>query len=159
MEKNTFLDLKNLKINQLGYVYKDIEKQAMIMENMSGVSKFTIFDPVDVKINYRGENKTIKMKAGFGTLYDDTQIELLQPVEGDSIYNEFLNQGREGFHHILYIVDDLQAVIDKYKEAGIEVIQSGKVMTSSYAYMDTEELMGLIIEFAQEGRRAKRKKG
>ena len=159
MENNTFLDLKNLKINQLGYVYKDIEKQAKIMENMTGVSKFTIFDPVDVKVNYRGVNKTIKMKAGFGTLYDDTQIELLQPVEGDSIYNEFLNQGREGFHHILYIVDDLQAVIDKYKEAGIEIIQSGKVMTSSYAYMDTEEFMGFIIEFAQEGRRAKRKKG
>ena len=151
------LKLKNLKIDQLGYVYKDIEKQAKIMENMFGVSKFVVFDPVDVKVNYRGVDKTIKMKAGFGTLYD-TQIELLQPVEEESIYNEFLNLGREGFHHILYIVDNLQAVINKYKEVGIEVIQSGKVMTSSYAYMDTEELLGLIVEFAQEGKRGRRKK-
>jgi hypothetical protein len=158
MSNNKTLDLKNLKIYQLGYVYKDIEKQAKIMKKMFGVSKFTIFDPVDVKVNYRGVNKTIKMKAGFGTLYDDTQIELLQPVEGESIYNEFLNQGREGFHHILYIVEDLQAVIDKYREEGIEVIQSGKVMTSSYAYMGTEELLGIIIEFAQEGRRSRRKR-
>ena len=152
------LNLGNLKIDQLGYVYKDIDKQAKIMENMFGVSKFVVFDPVEVKVNYRGDNKTIKMKAGFGTLYDDTQVELLQPVEGESMYNEFLNQGREGFHHILYIVDNLQAVINKYKEMGIDVIQSGKVMTSSYAYMDTEELLGIIIEFSQEGRRAKRKK-
>jgi hypothetical protein len=158
MSNNMNLDLKHLKIDQLGYVYKDIEKQAKIMEKMYGVSKFNIFDPVDVKVNYRGIDKTIKMKAGFGTLYD-TQIELLQPVEGESIYNEFLNQGREGFHHILYIIDDLQSVLNKYKEAGIEVIQSGKVMTSSYAYMGTEEILGIIVEFAQEGRRGKRKKG
>lgn len=158
MSNNKTLDLKNLKIYQLGYVYKDIEKQANIMENMFGVSKFVIFDPMDVKVNYRGVNKTIKMKAGFGTLYDDTQIELLQPVEGESIYNEFLNQGREGFHHILYIVEDLQAIINKYKEAGIDVIQSGKVMTSSYAYMGTDEILGIIVEFAQEGRRSRRKK-
>ncbi len=152
------LKLGHLKIDQLGYVYKDIEKQAKIMENMFGVSKFVIFDPVDVKVNYRGVNKTIKMKAGFGTLYDDTQIELLQPVEGESMYNEFLDQGREGFHHILYIVDNLQAVINKYKEAGIIVIQSGKVMRSSYVYMDTEETLGIIVEFAKEGKRGRRKK-
>ena len=158
MSNNKTLDLKNLKIDQLGYVYKDIEKQAKIMEKMFGVSKFTIFDPVDVKVNYRGVDKTLKMRGGFGTLYDDTQIELLQPVEGESIYTEFLDQGREGFHHILYTVDDLQAVINKYKDAGIEVIQSGKLMTSKYAYMDTEELIGLIVEFGQEGRRGKRKK-
>ena len=89
----------------------------------------------------------------------DTHIELLQPIEGESIYNEFLNQGREGFHHILYIVDDLQAVIEKYKEENINVIQSGKLMTSSYAYMDTEKTLGMIVEFAQQGRRSRRKKG
>jgi hypothetical protein len=151
------LKLGNLKIDQLGYVYKDIEKQAKIMENMYGVSKFIVFDPVDVKVNYRGVDKTLRMRAGFGTIYD-TQIELLQPVEGDSIYTEFLNQGREGFHHICYTVDNLQVVINKYKEADIEVIQSGKVMRSSYAYMDTEDTLGIIVEFAQEGKRGRRKK-
>ena len=152
------LKLGNLKIDQLGYVYKDIEKQAKIMENLYCVSKFMVFDPVDVKVNYRGVDKTIRMRGGFGTIYD-TQIELLQPVEGDSIYNEFLNQGKEGFHHICYTVDNLQAVINEYKEANINVIQSGKLMTTSYAYMDTEETMGMIVEFAQEGKRNRRKKG
>lgn len=152
------LKLENLKIDQLGYVYKDIEKQVKIMENLYGVSKFVVFDPVDVKVNYRGVDKTIRMRAGFGTLYD-TQIELLQPVEGESMYNEFLNQGREGFHHILYIVEDLEAVIEKYKEENISVIQSGRLMSGSYAYMDTEETLGMIIEFAQRGRRRKKQKG
>ena len=150
--------LENLKIDQLGYVYKDIEKQAKVMEHLHGVSKIIVFDPVDVKVNYRGVDKTIRMRGGFGTIYD-TQIEMLQPVEGESIYNEFLNQGKEGFHHICYTVDNLQAVINEYKEANIKVIQSGKLMTNSYAYIDTEETLGIIIEFAQEGKRGRRKKG
>ena len=151
------LKLGNLKIGQLGYVYQDIEKQAKVMENLYGVSKFIVFDPVDVKVNYRGVDKTIRMRGGFGTMYD-TQIELLQPVEGESIYNEFLNQGKEGFHHICYTVDNMQAVINEYKEANINVIQSGKLMGGSYAYMDTEETLGMIVEFAQQGRRSRRKK-
>ena len=150
------LKLENLKIDQLGYVYKDIEKQAKVMEHLHGVSKIIVFDPVDVEVNYRGVDKTIRMRGGFGTIYD-TQIELLQPVEGESIYNEFLNQGKEGFHHICYNVDNLQAVINEYKEANINVIQSGKLMTNSYVYMDTEKTLGMIVEFAQQGRR--RKKG
>lgn len=86
-------DLGNLKIYQLGYVYKDVEKQAKIMETNYGVSKFMVFDPVDVDVNYRGVDKVIKMRAAFGRIFD-TEIELLQPVEGESIYTEFLDQGK-----------------------------------------------------------------
>ncbi|MFX0138145.1 MAG: VOC family protein [Candidatus Hodarchaeota archaeon] len=54
--------------------------------------------------------------------YNATQLELIQLIEGDCIYKEFLDQGREGLNHILYLVNDLKAVINKYKEDGIEVI-------------------------------------
>ncbi|MFX1442692.1 MAG: VOC family protein [Promethearchaeota archaeon] len=158
MSNNMNLELKSLKIYQLGYVYKDIEKQAKIMESCFGVSKFNVFDPVDVNVNYRGVDKVIKMRAAFGRIFD-TEIELLQPVEGDSIYTEFLNQGREGLHHICYQVDDLQPIINEYKEKGVEVLQSGKVITVSYAYMDTEKDFGIIVEYAAEKKRGKRKKG
>ena len=142
------LKLGNLKIDQLGYVYKDIEKQAKIMESVFGVSKFTMFGPLKLKINYRGEKAKITVRAAFAQ-YSETQLELIQLIEGDSIYKEFLDQGREGLHHILHMVDDLRAVINKYKEVGIDVIQSGRIMTSSYAYMDTEKKIGIIFEFAK----------
>ena len=142
------LKLGNLNVFQLGYVYKDIEKQAKIMESVFGVSKFTMVGPLILRINYRGEKAKITVRAAFAQ-YSETQLELIQLIEGDSIYKEFLDQGREGFHHVLYRVDDLKAVINKYKENGIEVIQSGRIMSSSYAYMDTEKKLGIIIEFAK----------
>ena len=142
------LKLGNLNVFQLGYVYKDIEKQAKIMESVFGVSKFTMVGPLILRINYRREKAKITVRAAFAQ-YSETQLELIQLIEGDSIYKEFLDQGREGFHHVLYKVDDLKAVINKYKENGIEVIQSGRIMSSSYAYMDTEKKLGIIIEFAK----------
>ncbi len=142
------LKLGNLNVFQLGYVYKDIEKQAKIMESVFGVSKFTMVGPLILRINYRRVKAKITVRAAFAQ-YSETQLELIQLIEGDSIYKEFLDQGREGFHHVLYKVDDLKAVINKYKENGIEVIQSGRIMSSSYAYMDTEKKLGIIIEFAK----------
>ena len=143
------LKLGNLNVFQLGYVYKDIEKQAKIMESVFGVSKFTMVGPLILRINYRGEKAKITVRAAFAQ-YSETQLELIQLIEGDSIYKEFLDQGREGFHHVLYKVDDLKAVINKYKENGIDVIQSGRIMASSYAYMDTEKKLGIIIELAKQ---------
>jgi len=151
MQNNRSIELRNLELFQLGYVYKDIEKQAKIMESVYGVSEFTVFDPVKLRINYRGVKTKITVRGAFGQ-YNKTQLELIQLIEGDSIYKEFLDQGREGLHHVLYVVDNLKAVINKYKEAGIEVIQSGRIMTSSYAYMDTEEKLGIIVEFGQGGK-------
>lgn len=157
MVNNINMELGNLELFQLGYVYKDIEKQAKIMESVYGVSKFIIFDPVELKINYRGVKTKIMVRGAFAQ-YNETQLELIQLIEGDSIYKEFLDQGREGLHHICYRVENLQVLVNKYKSEDIEVLQSGRIMTASYAYMDTEKTLGIIIEFAEEKRRGKRKK-
>ncbi|MFX1393055.1 MAG: VOC family protein [Promethearchaeota archaeon] len=150
-------ELENLKIDQLGFVYKDVEKQAKIMEGFPGAKKFVIFQPIDVNVIYRGVEKTIKMKSAFGRVFD-TELELLQPVEGYSIYNEFLDQGKEGFHHIGYKIENFDEIVNNYKSESIKILQSGKLVRLKYAYMDTEETMGTIIEFIQESIRKKRKK-
>jgi methylmalonyl-CoA/ethylmalonyl-CoA epimerase len=152
MEKENEIDLKTLRPYQLGYVYKDVESRSKIMENCVGASKFVNFEPVYVNINYRGIDRKIKMKSAFGQIFG-TQIELLQPVEGDSIYTEFLDGGKEGFHHIAYQIDNISAYIDKFKEQGINIIQSGLLVTQLYAYMDTEKILGIIIEFIEKGKR------
>lgn len=157
MENELNLGISNLKIYQLGYVYKDIAKQAKIMESVYGTSNFVVFDPVNILVNYRGKEKEINVASAFGKIFD-TEIELIQPVEGDSIYNEFLNQGREGFHHICYRINDLETIINEYKNNGVEILQSGKIVTIQYAYLDTEKDLGIILEYTEEKKRGKRKK-
>ena len=155
MASNINLNLDTLKISQLGYVYKDIRKQANIMEKFFGIPKFNILGPVEMKINLRGKETKWTATAAFGQLFNNTEIELIQPEGGESIHKEFLEQGREGLHHIRFDVENLPVILEKFKEEGIGILQTGKIVGLKYVYMDTEALLGIIVEFSavKRGRR------
>lgn len=153
MENEINFNFGTLKVAQLGFVYRDARKQAEIMESFFGIPKFTILGPVEMEIIYRGRETKWSALGAFGRLFNNIEIELIQYESGESIHKEFLDDGREGFHHIRYDVDDIQAVIKKFKEEGIEVLQTGKIVSSTYAYMDTESIVGIILEFSDRGTR------
>ena len=155
MENNIPFDLNDFKIEQLGFIYKDIKKQAKVMEAFFGISKFNILGPLEMKINYRGEETKWTAYGGFGRLFNNVEVELIQYESGESIHKEFLDEGREGLHHIRCDVEDIQVIIDKFEEEGIGVLQTGKIVGLKYAYMDTEDLLGIILEFSavKRGRR------
>ena len=64
-------------------------------------------------------------------------VEFISPIEGDSIYRDFLNKNGEGIHHIAFMVDDLDAETAKLVARGIPVITSVKRPTGrGFAYFD-----------------------
>jgi hypothetical protein len=150
------IDLTTLRPNQLGYVYNNIEKYARIMESFLGASKFIIFEPLEIDIVNRGIKKKITVKSGFGKIFD-TEIELIQPIEGNSIYTEFLNSGREGLHHISYKVENISSYINKFKKEGVQVLQWGILIKLVYVYLNTEKILGVIFELTEELKRGMRK--
>ncbi len=66
--------------------------------------------------------------AGDGTIkvsmvqVGDVLIELLQPTGSEGVMAKFLEKRGEGFHHICYEVDDINAEINSLKTAGVEVL-------------------------------------
>ena len=128
MKSNINFNFDKLKISQLGYVYKDIRTQASIMEQFFGVPRFNIIGPVEMKIKLRGKETKWVATGAFSRLFDGVEIELIEPESGESIHQEFIDEGREGLHHILYDVDDLHLVLEKFKEEGIGVLQEGKII-------------------------------
>jgi hypothetical protein len=158
MSEKFELDLENLKIEQLSFVYKDIKKHAKIMEDTYGI-KFAVMENIahnDAKL--RGKDVSITLNYGFSRLFG-VQIELQQPSEscGDCIFKEFLDQGKEGLHAVGMYVQDLQATIEELKKMGIEVLQEGKIGKNWFAYFDTENSFGALLEF-QEVMKRRRKK-
>lgn len=115
MENNTNLDFANLKVDQLGYVYKDVEKQAKGLESIYNTPKITFFEYYDQPITYRGKETTCSVKLST-IRYLNLNIELIQPIGGESIYQEFLDGGREGLHHIGTYVNDLPTFIESLKK-------------------------------------------
>ena len=74
-------------------------------------------------------------------------LELLQPLKGYSLHNEFLDAKGEGISHICYVVDDLDKETEELTGKGFPVILSGEVPNGPrLAYFDTREVGGLILE-------------
>ena len=135
-----------LKLYHLGYVYKDIEKQAKIMEAMYNLPKFRYWNsgkPVSGKVKHRGKDSNISVKVAQNRLFN-IDIELIQWIEGDCTYKEFLDQGKEGLHHIMLAPNDTQALLDYFKKKGIEPLLEVEEIKATY--LDTEKSLGIIIE-------------
>jgi hypothetical protein len=94
---------------------------------------------------YHGEPGNFKMRLAFLET-GPVQLEFIQPLEGDNIYTEFLAQHGEGLHHILFEVDNPEAVA---AGLGVKILQSGGSILrpgALWAYLDTQEILGCIVE-------------
>ncbi|HEY0087571.1 MAG TPA: VOC family protein, partial [Candidatus Lokiarchaeia archaeon] len=111
--ENLIFNLGNLKIEQLSYVYKDIKKQAKIMEELYGIPKFAVMENISHQdATIRGKETKIQLDYAFSRLIN-VQIELQQWKSGDCLFKEFIDKGKEGLHSIGLYVEDLQAYIDE----------------------------------------------
>jgi catechol 2,3-dioxygenase-like lactoylglutathione lyase family enzyme len=84
---------------------------------------------------------------------DEMQLELVQPVKGPSVHEDWLNEHGEGFHHLGYVVDSVADTIAEMAKAGYPVIQGATGFGASgdgvYAYFDTRPELGTIVEAVQ----------
>ena len=94
---------------------------------------------------YRGRPGNFRMRLAFIET-GAVQLEFIQPLEGDNIYSEFLEEKGEGLHHLLFRVPD---PIDAARMLEVDVTQSGGSTLDPgaiWAYLDTEKTLGTIIE-------------
>jgi len=151
------INFGNLKVDQLGFVYKDIEKQAKIMESMFGFSKFIFGDWLMNTMKFRGNNSEVNSRMAFSRI-GSTQVELIQWKSGDCSYKEFLDKGNEGLHHIACYVEDTDSYIKEFEKIGIRILQEGEVLFTRFTYMDTQDTFGTIVELLEKIKRRKKKK-
>ena len=87
---------------------------------------------------------------GAETHVGDMGFELLQPLEGPSIYREWLEQHGEGLHHVavmLHDFDESTLLKQKFDAVGASVLMGGRIgETIEFFYLDTEPSLKIIIE-------------
>ena len=134
-------------VYQLGYVVNDIEKACKYYESIFGTGPFS--DVIDVNMDgaiLRGKPVDTTIKVAF-VESGDIQIELIQPVEGKNLYTEFLETRGEGIHHLGYQVEDMAAMKAVFADKVGEPIFHRDMGIMEFAYYDTSEVGGLMIEF------------
>ncbi len=133
------------KIDQIGIVVKNMAKAVEFYKKFFNIDDIPVMEAPPASSEIRGEPVQYKLKLGFGRV-GDIQIELIEVLEGRSPYSAFLEQGREGFHHVGFYVDDLEGEIARMADIGIQVYARGDIMGTKWAYLDTEIQTGTTYE-------------
>ena len=131
-------------VNQVGFVVKDLESAIALYQPLFG--EFSVMDAPDMEWEYRGQPEMSSLKLAFANS-GDVEIELIEWVSGKTPHKEFLDAGREGMHHLRFIVDDLEEQVREAEAAGYQQIwykRFGEGLAASYLERDGDPL---ILEF------------
>ena len=135
------------EIRQNGYVVRDIEKSMGHFADVIGIGPFLYIEDARLEnFHYRGAPSAARASLAFAHA-GRLQIELIQPLnDAPSLYIDFLRGGREGLHHLGYLVDDYPAVVEAGLARGWSLGQSGSLQGIGFTYFDTETQPGTIVE-------------
>lgn len=133
---------------QVGIIVKDIEKAINGLTNL-GIGPF---NPLDAEPTVRweegGKSTEIKIKSRFAYI-GQIEVELIEPIS-PSMQKEFLESKGGGIHHVGFMVDDIDKEVEAMKKKGYRVVQRGwRPTAGGYAYFDTEESCGIMLEIIQ----------
>ena len=136
------------KVSQIGFVVKDLDHILKVMEERLGVVPVVSDLPETDARMYRGAPGDFKAKVAYYR-FSDVELEFVQPTGGKSIWQDFLDAGHEGLHHIRFTIDDQKGTEADMKTCGFEIYQQGPsfaIPGCTWTYFDTEGVLPFFIE-------------
>jgi len=140
-----------LAISQIGLVVRDLQQTMEQYTKLLGWGPWNVYRHEAPRLYdtvVRGEPAEFTM-LGAETHVGDIGFELLQPLSGRSIYDEWLEERGEGLHHVgVMLHDPAEAVRLKegLAELGAPLLMGGRVGETEFFYLDTEPSLKIIIE-------------
>jgi len=141
-----------MKITQIAVVVRDMDTALKSYTETLGWGPWSVFDykpPLLHDTRVRGEAVEYRM-IGAETSVDGLGFELIQPVSGPSIYQEFLDSHGEGVQHIAcmkHSYEDSSLVREHWHSNGAEVLMSGRIGDSiEFYYLDTAPMLKFVLE-------------
>ena len=138
--------------DQVGLIVADAEKATLDFAKILGANPVEVVDwPMpgfDPESEYYGKPTHWKMRVGFFN-FGNLQWELIQPLEGPSIFADFLKENEPGLHHIRFTEPEFDQHAAALQAAGIPLISQGRGLhkVSRWAYFDTRaQLHGYLLE-------------
>ncbi len=145
------------KLHHVGIPVRDLDKSIKDYQSL-GTTTFQPEFVIDSSkfAEYLVYGKTpdpvVKTRVAMGQV-GPLRVELLQPLQGETVHKELLEKTGEGIGHIAYTVDNLEEETAKLAEKGFQVILSiirpGQTRRSA-VYIDTRSsFSNLLIELIQ----------
>jgi catechol 2,3-dioxygenase-like lactoylglutathione lyase family enzyme len=142
------------RIAQIGIVVRDLDRGVAAYSALLGLTdwKGYTYGPALLRdATYRGQAGTYSMRIALSGA--DPVVELVEPVDGPSIYDEWLAEHGEGLHHVGVEVPSIADAVARARAAGYDVMQSGRGYglegDGGFAYLDTFADLRIIVELLE----------
>jgi len=140
-----------LNFAQIAWVVKDITAAERFFKSTMGISNFSKIGTIraqDFEATYYGKpsdaESLVSMAYSGGTF-----VELIQPVSGHSIFQDYLDKNPAGgVQHLAYSIPvaNFDKVISEFADKGFPVISSFNTPIAKIVFFDTYKEIGVATE-------------
>jgi methylmalonyl-CoA/ethylmalonyl-CoA epimerase len=128
------------RIDHVGVATEDLDGAIALYEGTLGM-------PV-------AHRETVESQGVEAVLLDvgDGHVELLRPLGPDTPVGKYLAKKGPGLHHVAYAVDDIDAALERLKEAGVDLIDSEArigIRDSRVAFVHPKATGGVLTEIVE----------
>lgn len=137
-------------VRQICFITEDIEKTMKFYQDVMGVEKwdYVVEDTSEKRPAphlTHGKEIPIRFKLA-KTLWNNIEIELVEPVSGDSIYAEWVKEHGYGMHHLYLEVTDFDEAVKEFSSR-YEIIQEAvSYLGTKVIFFDSTKDLGYQIE-------------
>ncbi|HHU98722.1 MAG TPA: hypothetical protein GXX76_02595, partial [Bacteroidales bacterium] len=135
------------KVTQVGFVVRDMDKAIAGMKAIFGAEPklATLQNPEN---KYRGQPSDCVAQLAYFN-FANIELEFIMPISGKSIWQDFLDEGHEGIHHVRFEVDDNATATKAMTDKGITIYAQGPSLAypgKQWTYFDTFDQLRFIVE-------------
>ena len=128
------------RIDHIGVATDDLDVAIALYEGTMGM-------PVS-------HRETVESQGVEAVLLDvgEGHVELLRPLGPDTPIGRYLERRGPGLHHVAYAVEDIEGVLGKLKESGIDLIDSEPrvgIRRSRVAFVHPRSTDGVLTEIVE----------
>ena len=127
-------------IDHVGVAVADIDRALSLYERTFGM-------PVVHRETVESQGvEAVLLEIGAG------HVELLRPLDPETVVGRFIAKRGEGLHHVAYRVEDIDASLATLKETGVELIDSEArigIRGSRVAFLHPKATGGVLTELVQ----------
>ena len=140
-------------VQQVALVVRDLDLTMAKYSAQLGIGPWwvTLYGPPRLtEMRIRAAEIPYSMKLAIAWT-GDTMWELIQTVDGQSKYKEFLAANGEGLHHVLveHRGTEFEAAIAAFSARGCPPLMEGRFGEVRFAYMDTEGPLKTVLEIVE----------
>ena len=153
-ERKVLPFLKN-GVAQIAFVVKDLDATVEAYWKNFGIGPwhfYTYGAPLVKRMTRHGIPSDYKMRVAL-SYFGPMRIELIEQVNGDTVYADFIKKHGYGIQHLGVLVEDMESALAEANAAGFAMTMDGAGFgldnDGHYAYLDTEDIIGTTIELIE----------